>query len=344
MKTSVSLHDIARRLRISTTSVSNVLNRTGYTHHVSPRKARRIQQVARELGYAPNHAAKSLKLGRTNTIALFFSSRLRYPYMSELVERIQAALLAHQYHLSLELFPSEPPPEVYYAGAARCDGLIRFGISPVEARHLRIIRKRGTPVVIVYANAGRQLDSVALDDVEATRVGVAHLVERGSRHIALVQGIAEDPENSVRVQGYRQALETAGISFDPRLIIPWEVDRDIALLWRRISELRPLPDAIFTFNEEPAIELLRLIRLAGWRVPGDIAMATQGNTYQLKFADVSLTAVDTNPQAMAQLAVERLLEQIRNPRAPARHIQVQPKLIVRASTIVQPALDGEHHA
>ncbi len=92
LKAAVSLRDIARRARVSHVTVSNVLNRVGREKEVSSRTALLIRRLAREMNYVPNQAARTLKLGKTQTIALATRNSLRYAYSHELVEGLQAQL------------------------------------------------------------------------------------------------------------------------------------------------------------------------------------------------------------------------------------------------------------
>ncbi len=334
MKSSVSLHDIARRARVSHVTVSNVLNRHGFEHKVSPSKATRIRALALQMGYVPHHAARSLKLGKTSTIALVTSWGLRYPHVHELVEQIRAELSVHRYHLSLELaYQASDEENVELAFlSGRYDGVIRFGLEDWAKEKISVVRRRGMPVVVFGPVRDRRTDSVDYDRLKAARLAAEHLVQSGHRNIAAVVGPGEYLDNSLRMQGYRQALRQAGLDLNSSLIFPCAVEGDPKELWRQVLSGAVRPTAVLCYNDELAAVLLHAIRSSGFRVPEDVAVVAADNTWVGRLAEIPLTCVDTNREEIARALVGLLLERMNHPLAAPKRVLIEPHLVVRASS------------
>lgn len=334
MRQAISLHDVARRAGVSHTAVSLALNRGAERKRVSEKRAARIQRIAQNMGYAPNHAARSLRLGRTHTVVLATPNSLRYAYVYELIEEIQAHVALHGYRLNLELLRQPQDNENAYRTfvRGRCDGVIIVSTQRVFPERLAAIRKNGLPLVAVDMSLRRDLDCVFHDVAGAARIGTAHLIEQGHRRIVFVLDHQPGACRTVRLSGNRRALKEAGMTMDDTLLLPWKVDGVPAELWRQIAALRPRPSAILCYNAELTAALLRETRRAGLRVPEDLALVAIGDAPLNTLVEVPLTAVDINNPAVAKAAVERLMAQIDDPSTLPRQVRVQPTLVVRESS------------
>jgi len=334
MTRSISLHDVARRAGVSHTAVSLVLNRRTGRKRVSDKKAARIRRIVHEMGYVPNHAARSLRLGKTRAIVLATPTNLRYAYVHELIEEIQTQVTLHDYHLNLELLRRPQDRESTYRTfvPGRCDGIIIVAACREFPEQLAALRKSGMPLVAIDMSRRRDLDCVYHDVGEAVRIGTAHLIQRGHQRIVFVLDHQAGACRNVRIRGYRRALKEARMIMDDTLLLPWKVGDDPAELWRRIAALRPKPSAILCYNTELTAALLREVRRARVCVPEDMALVALGDAPLNMWVEVPLTAVDSNHPAVARVAVERLLTQIGEPSTPPRQIRVQPILVVRESS------------
>jgi LacI family transcriptional regulator len=120
------------------------------------------------------------------------------------------------------------------------------------------------------------VDSVSVEDQEAAEMGVAHLIANGMRRIAITTGPLTLKNERRRLQGYRQALERAGIAADEKLI--WQGNLrppDITAASKvRLANADPRPDSIFCTNGQSALGVLRAFHDCGIRTPEDIGFAT----------------------------------------------------------------------
>lgn len=334
MRTAVSLYDVGELAGVSHMTASNVLNRAAHQRLVAPATASRVRQAAEQLGYIPNPVARSLALRKTQTIALVTNMHIGLAYVHNLMRPLQAALTARGYHLDIELTDKVRDEETLFRMlvGGRCDGVIGFGVTAKGIEILRAARRRGFPVVLHWTYEGNDLDTVEKDLAKGIRVATEHLLERGRKRVALVLFHSRDAQYADREKGYRQALQAAGIPFDPALLFPWRFGDDPRLLWDRIRALQPLPSGIVFYNNELAADALRFIRENGLRVPEDIAMVAHTDSPWHERLAVPLTAVDTDNEQTARALVERLWAQFENPRVKPRRVLIDPILIVRQSS------------
>ena len=336
MKAAVSLRDIARRARVSHVSVSNVLNRPGRAGEVSARTAAVIRKLAEEMNYVPNRSARSLSLRKTHTVVLATNSGLHHTYVHELIEELQTELNRNDLQLDLQLLHRVSDEESVYRtfGPPRCDGVVILDPSPPTCARLKRMRPLGVPVIIVGAESDLGFPSVDYDRVEAIRMGVAHLLERGHTRVAMVVDAEAGIRRTQRLQGYRAAVRGAGFAFDRTLVVPWLVGSDANGLWAAISALRPMPTGVFLYNDELAAGLLHAIRREGLRVPDDVAIVTQINSRLTRLVEVPLTAVDSNYREIAREVVGILQENAGSEAGgnPRRQVSVRPILFERESS------------
>lgn len=334
--------DIARTLGVSQTAVGYALGRHSANSPIklSQHSQQRILEAARQMRYVPNRSARSLKLGRTNTILLATAEPLHNVYIHELVEEIEAELVDRGYEVLLRLLhrlmARTPDPEgaMRTFSRAYADGAILLGTDALSVTYEMLVEKWPAELPVVNVGPGEhpRISSVSYDRVKATELGVGHLFDQGHRRIALVFDAVDRLPSQQRLQGYRAALAKGGVEFDESLLFRTPADCDVKALWTRIANVQPRPTAMFCYNDELALRLIQIIHRVGLRVPQDIALVTLNNSRLACLDEVPLTAVDINNARIAQAVVETLLERIKKPDAAVRHILVEPHLVVRASS------------
>ena len=332
MKNTATIRDIAAKANVSHVTVSNAINGTG---RVSESTAEYIRALAKRMGYVPHASARSLRLGKTKTISYLTNHSLHFPYVYEFVEELQKYLIPYEYHLRLELLQHFPDPGIVYHKLSRaiCDGVIVHNADENDCKHIRDLKRRDIPVVAVMTRGISGVDYVDYDVKESARLGMDHLLSVGCRNIVIVGvGVKDRQHNPQRLSGCREALNAYGLPMKDSDVFGWDVDEDPIPLWECIKKRRPLPDGIFSSNEDLALALMKKILASGYRIPNEIAMVAQGNTRNLRYADVPLSAVDNNYAKLAQAAAETLLSRIKGGDAKNRRIIIAPKLIVRPSS------------
>ncbi|WP_165067711.1 LacI family DNA-binding transcriptional regulator [Marisediminicola senii] len=333
---SATLHDVARLAGVSTKTVSNVVNDYRY---VKPGTRERVQLAIDELGYRPNITARNLRSGRTGVIGLLLPE-LSLSYFAELADDVIAEAERHGLFVLLEKSGGDRNRELAVLSSPRMqltDGLIfsPLGMSQEDAHLLPL----DYPLVLLGERIfGSQVDHVTMRNVEAARAATEFLIQGGRRRIAVIGAHLEEVVGSaaLRLQGYRQALETAGIPFDPALV-------SYTTLWHRSNgaeSMRALIasgvefDAVFGLNDALTLGAMRALQEKGARVP-EIAVIGFDDIEESQYAMPSLSSVDAGRGQIAAIAVDLLIRRIdeeSGSRADPQEILVDFKVVAREST------------
>lgn len=307
-----TMHDVARMAGVSIKTVSNVVNGRP---HFSEATRTRVLAAIEALDYQLNVAARNLRTGRTGIIALAVPE-LSLPYFAELADSVIEAADAQGLTVLIEQTGSRREREIDVLSGARrylTDGLIfsPLALGPEDIGLLDV----DFPVVLL----GERLfpdtvDHVTMQNVEAARAATEHLLGLGRRRIAVL-GVHEGEvvgSAGLRLTGYQQALEAAGIEVDQRLL-------GEAGLWHRATGAEAMaavldrgaePDAVFAMNDAMALGALHELQVRGLRVPQDVAVIGFDAVDEGSYANPSLSTIDPGREQIASTAVRLLAERI----------------------------------
>lgn len=333
-----TLHDVARVAGVSIKTVSNVVN--DYPH-VRPSTRSRVVSAIAELDYRPNLSARGLRSGRTGVIGLAIPE-LRQNYFAELADTIIRMAGRHNVDVVIEQTSATREGELAVLSGERLrltDGVL---FSPEELGQEDIDQLNvGFPLVLLGERMfGGPTDHVTMHNVESARAATEHLIGIGRRRIAVVGAHPLNQDDiraaNLRIRGYREALDAAGIPQDPALIrvaTPWHRENGAAAM-RGLFKERVAFDAVFTLNDSLGLGALRALGEAGVRVPDDVAVMGFDNIDESRFSVPSLSSVESGRDQIAQVAVEMLLERIKEKgdRIPPRQILADYRIVGREST------------
>lgn len=338
------LKDVAERAGVSIKTVSNVVN--GYAH-VRPETRDRVERAIAELRYRPNLSARSLRAARSGVVALALPE-LDSPYFAEVARHIVTAAEERGWTVLIDQTEGSRERErVVVDGIRRelIDGLI---FSPLALTASEIAtRTDAAPMVLLGERIGGSdlvADHVVVDNVAAAREATAHLVELGRRRIAAIgaQKVAAGVTARLRLRGYQQALDHAGLPADPSLVRPAPAYHraDGAAAMASLLDLDEPPDAVFCFNDLIALGALRTLLRRGVRVPDDIALVGFDDIEDGRYATPTLTTVKPDKEQVGRVAVELLADRLGGDRdTPPRELFAGHKLSARESTL-GPAAPG----
>ncbi|GAB3746141.1 LacI family DNA-binding transcriptional regulator [Microlunatus parietis] len=327
------LKDVAELAGVSVKTASNVVNEY---EHVSPATRAKVQAAIEELRYRPNVSARQLKHGRAGFIALALP-QLDSPYFAELGARFSAAAAKLGSLLLLDATGAEPEAERLVLNGMRShviDGMI-FSPLAVDADEIAD-RADDLPLVLLGERAVPPgFDHVAVDSVAASRAMTDHLISLGRTRIAAIGRESVAGTASVRLEGYRQALASAGLPYRPELVIGVaHYDRiDGKQAMEQLLALPEPPDAVFCFNDLMAIGAVRACVEARVDVPGRIAIAGFDDIAEGRFGNPTLTTVAADLEFLAAEALRLLLARIEEPSRPAESIAVPWTLRLRESSM-----------
>ena len=310
-----TLHDVARLAGVSIKTVSNVIN--DYPH-IRPATRAKVEQAIAELGYTPNLTARSLRSGRTGAIALAVPE-LSLSYFAELAAAVIEAAEEAGLVVLVEQTGGDRDREFELLRSPRLkltDGLIfsPLGMGQEDVDRLNV----PYPLVVLGERIfDGPADHVTMRNVEAARAATEYLIESGRRRIALVGAHEGEVIGSagLRLRGYREALDAAGIPYDPSII-------GHTTLWHRANGARSMRelldagaefDAVFGLNDTLALGAMRVLQEAGLRVPEDVAVIGFDDLDEAQYSIPSLTTVDPGQPWIARTAVRTLIERIEHP-------------------------------
>jgi DNA-binding LacI/PurR family transcriptional regulator len=332
-----TLEDVAAYAGVSRSTASRALNEETY---VSPRAREAVLAAAKDLGYSPNQAARSLVTKRTGAVALVLSEPeakvLDDPYFLY-VMRAAFRELANRGSQMLVMFVDtrdDIPRTMKFLDGGHVDGALVFAAHagdplPTALRLLRV------PVVFGGrpTSAGKGLYTVDYDNVSGARQAVEHLLGLGRKQIVTICGPADHPAAQDRLTGWRatlaeRGLRTAGLAESGDFT---QTGGELAMT--KLLALEPNLDAVFAASDPMAVGALRALRAAGRRVPEDVAVVGFDDHPSLApFADPPLTSVHQVPGQQVQRMIE-MLSDILVGQPPARKREMlSVSLTVREST------------
>lgn len=330
-----TLERIANLSGVSKSTVSRVVN--GATR-VSPETRQRVLDVIRAEGYRPNFAARGLASGSTKILTAVMPAPMSTapdPYFRELLLGLARSADAHDRLLMLSLAQpgfKHTPDEVIRQGVV--DGVL-FSIASYDDPLLEPLIDGRTPLVCIGPIgpvADRRVSVVDTDNRGASKQAVTHLLRLGRQRVAHIAGPSFAPVSADRLGGYRDALESWGIPFDPALVFEGDFAESSGKYGVR-TLLEHQPDAIFLANDTMASGALTELTKLGVRVPDDVALVGFDDLDFAAEMDPPLTTIRQDPAAMAEAAVQLLLDRIADPDPDAapRRVILPTELVVRAS-------------
>lgn len=330
-----TVRQVARHARVSTATVSRVVSGSRF---VSPEVAARVWAAIRELDYRPNHVARNLRVRTTSTVGVIIPD-IQNPFFTSVVRGIEAGLQERRFTLLLANSDGDPERErgcIESLCAERVAGLLIVP-SQSDGKIYERLARHGPPIVALDRSpANLDVDQVRVTNEEGARSAVRHLASLGWTRIAFIGGPGEANVAVDRERGYRQALAEAGLTVDPSLIQRADFKEDGG--YRAMTALLngPVrPRAVFVANNLMAMGALHAIGDAGLRVPEDIALALFDDIPWAARLHPPLTAVAQPTYDLGLSAARLLLERLRDPHRPVRHLVLQTTLVVRASCGVE---------
>lgn len=299
----VTIHDVAAAAGVSKSTVSRILDER--LPRSESETAKRVRQVAAELGYMRDVAAASLRRGNTMTIGVVVP-RLTDTVMAMLYEAVAHACMRVGQFAIVATTDDEPE-----ADRAAAQLLLQRGVDGLILTTARdgddfpqTLAARGVPVVLALRTDGRTPSSVA-DDRLGGYLATRHLLDLGHRRIGLIAGPAYASSSAGRVAGYREAMAEAGVAIDPGWMTgeSFSIDAGVMAAEMLMRHTEP-PTAIFAVNDNTAIGAMSALRRLDLAIPGDVSLVgyndipivsrlgTPMTTVRVPFDQIAASALD----------------------------------------------------
>lgn len=331
----VTLRDIARQLDISHATVSRALN-SATDPFISQATRERVRKVAAEMGYRPNHAARTLATGRTGLLALWlWAEEMPGSYHSTVGTSMHEAARAHGYQLLLDILSRDSEPGVPMVGFDRwhVDGIIAYESGPAVEAQLR----SGTPSPVPIVSVGSYhllegVDHVRIDLREGLEESMRHLIASGRRRIVYVTDDLANRGDEIRYKVYVAAMAEAGL---PTEFLELKPNRRAARVGARdFIDARGVPDALYCHNDDFAIGAYRGLCDLGVSVPDDVALVGCDGIEDGEYLETPLTTVAQPLAEVCELACQFLERRIEEPSIPIQSAVVKAELIIRDSSLM----------
>ncbi len=336
-KPRVTLVDVARLAAVDKAIVSRVVNEDR-TLVIRPETRERVVEAIQRLGYRPNIAARSLRTAKAGTLGLVIPD-FANPVYAEIITGAESAALDRGHVLvagsSSGTRSSSMDRYLDLLGQGRVDGLLLAG--PTTAREHQKLQSLGLPWMMVNRrDTGDHHRYVILDDAQAAKLAVEHLLSLGHRRIGHVAGPAATDTAKRRAAGYRQAMKTAGIAVRPIDIARGDyTPGGGAQAMSGLLDKGVAPTAVFVANVAMAVGVLDTLRRAGLRVPQDVSVVAVHDLPLAEHLNPPLTTVRMPLQELGARAVELLLSRSSDEQV-TEVVSTSMELVPRESTSPPP--------
>jgi DNA-binding LacI/PurR family transcriptional regulator len=313
----VTRKDVALAAGVSEATVSRVLNGIGPMREDTKQ---RVLQVVNELKYHPNAIAQSFARRRSGNLGVIlpyvpkvhlFSTH----YFAEILSGIGEAVQQKGYDLLL-LFRSSEQEQDYTSlfHTQKVDACIILGSSnsPYSEKALQQLWEQNLPFCLVNQHFSKHsFNEIDADHVKGSYDAMQHLLSKGYKRIAFLNGSLQYSNSRDRLEGYQMALKEAGLAFAQERLFMGNYSRTSGMKAAKlIYEQKGNIDAVFAANDRMAIGLMQGLRELGVRAGDDIAIVGYDDSDAAHLSDMPLTTVHVPFYEMGKIAAERLLKQV----------------------------------
>ena len=339
MLKSITIHDIARSLKISTSTVSRALNESS---RISAKTITLVKKKAKELNYQPNAIATSLRTGKSHTIGVMIPSA-QINFFGSVVRGIE--MIASSKGFNVLLYHSEESTQLEKKGIevfikANVGGILAsIAKETTNFSHFKDLSNKSIPLILFDRTiADFKVPTVVIDDYKGAYNATEHLINVGYKRIAHVSGPQQLSNFKNRLQGYLAALKANKITIDKKLIYSGDLSIQCGIeSVGYFFGLKKIPDAVFAAEDYSALGIIKGLKERKVKMPKDFGVIGFANEIFGEHISPSLSTVDQQTEEMGKTAADLLIKMINsgktNTRKKNQHIILEPLLKKRESTL-----------
>jgi DNA-binding LacI/PurR family transcriptional regulator len=307
------MHDVANLAGVSIKTVSNVINDYQY---LKPETRQKVLDAIQQLGYRPNLSARGLRSGRTGVISLIIPT-ITNAYFSELADAVIRTAESKGLSVIIEQSNGDRDRELSLLSGPRSqmvDGIL-YSVLGLEENEAHLLENIDTPIVLLGDRIFRgPTDHVGMHNSASTKAATSYLLSLGRKRVVAFGSHPGEVIGSagLRLDGYREALDEAGVDFDPALVVEvsdWFRSNGAEAMHKLLDSGVPF-DGVVAFNDLIGLGAMRVIQEAGIRIPDDVSVVGFDDIDETRYTLPSLTTINPGKEEIARVAVEFLMERI----------------------------------
>jgi len=333
----VTINDIARAAGVSRTTVSRVLNDSGYVKEETREK---ILKAIRELNYTPSAIARSLSTNKTNTIGVIIPE-INNPFFGEIIKGISQ--VADEHNLNIILFNTDDSRKkelraLKVLKEQRIQGIIitpTFPEDKFNSEYLSTLENLGIPVVLMDGHVEYfNFSGVFIDHIKGAFDGTAALIKAGHKKIAIITGDMNSRPAKDRLVGYKKALVMNNIEVDERYIFYGDYKHESAYInTKRILRMEDRPTAVFVMSNMMILGCMKALYEENIRVPDDIAVIGFDKIDALNIVGMNISFINAPTIEMGRIGMKLLIDNLDNKtnKKELKRITLLPELVLKGS-------------
>ncbi|OOS01497.1 transcriptional repressor PurR [Canicola haemoglobinophilus] len=328
-----TMKDIARIAQVSTSTVSHVINNSRF---VSEEIRQKVMAVVEQLNYTPSALARSLKVKETKTIGMLVTTSDN-PFFAEVVASVERYCSQHHYNLILCNTNDDSvclQENLQNLIRKQVDGLLLMCTdSTFQANPLNLT----IPTVIMdWWPTELSADKIFEDSELGGYLATKALIEHQHQDIAIITGNLKKLLARNRLKGYKKALQEYGMPIREEWIIESHFNFDGGIKgMEQLLGLKKRPSAVFACSDTIAVGAYQAAWRQGLSIPEDISIIGYDNIHLAQYLSPPLSTIHQPKEEFAQLAVNTLLQRIKNPAESYRTLTLKPELILRQSILTK---------
>ena len=332
MKRRTTIADVANAVGVSMMTVSRAVNNKP---GIGDELRQKILEVAAEMDYQPSQIARSLATSQTCTVGLVVPS-ISNPFYAQIAQAVEEMAYENDYSVFLINTIADIDREeaaMNSLWAHDIDGAILCSLRLPQKELVRSIQR--FPAVVLFNREFKKplpnVVTITVNDKRAAQEAVQHFLDQGRRRIAYIGA----PENSFssgrRLEGYRAALRSANVPFDPSLVLhimpSTETGKEAT---EKLFLHHPDIQAILAYNDLVAVGVLQACQAAGKKIPDDVAVIGADDIPLASLIHPRLSSSRVNLSNIGRLCMRTLLEMFEGGASPAS-FTIEPELVLRES-------------
>jgi LacI family transcriptional regulator len=327
----VKYSDISKLSKVSTTTISHIINKTRY---VSPATEQKVIDAMIRLNYGLDNKQKMEKTLKTNTIGMVISN-IKNPFYQDILEGSEEIALKNDYNIFLcnTNYDIEKGKKlINHLIKKRVDGIIIVS-SDAEKFVKKEFMDSKIPILLVdWKPVKLNLDSILLDYSSGFLEAVEHLNSLGHRYFCFISDTMKKSSAKKRVVDFIDCVSRYGLDYkimEGNNKISGGISTTIKLL-----EEKNLPSVIFCSSELTAVGVMKVLSEKNINVPKDISIVMLDEPILTEIINPPLCSIEVNRIEIGLIATELLLNRINNPRLPKDTKIIKSKYIIRSSVVI----------